>query len=288
MKKKIIVLTGANGFLGNKLTYALVNKNFSVIGIINSKSKKKLKSFPKNCKVVSNNSKNLIEIFKKKIFAVIHTATNYGRNNETLSNIVQSNTIFPLKMIDLAQKNNVQIFINTDTVLDKYLNLYSMSKNQFLEWSKYFSFKSNIKFINLKLEHLYGPEDDINKFTGFIFNSLVRDVASLNLTKGNQKRDFIYIDDVISAYLIILKKNKLLDSFSEFEVCSGELTTVKKFVATAKKIFNSNTKLNFGALEYRDGEIMKSKSNSLKLRKLGWYPNITLEAGIRKCLRSYK
>ena len=60
------------------------------------------------------------------------------------------------------QKTQSLWFINTDTILDKRINAYSLSKSQFKEWMS-FGFE-NVKFTNIALEHFFGPFDTTTKF----------------------------------------------------------------------------------------------------------------------------
>ena len=52
-----------------------------------------------------------------------------GRMSETLHNVVQSNLIFSLKVLDACLKYDIaKTFINTDTLLPSNLNSYTLSK----------------------------------------------------------------------------------------------------------------------------------------------------------------
>ena len=57
------------------------------------------------------------------LMAVIHTATCYGRNSESVAEILDTNTAFPIKPLDIVARRGVRYFVNTDTVLQKYLCL---------------------------------------------------------------------------------------------------------------------------------------------------------------------
>jgi nucleoside-diphosphate-sugar epimerase len=234
-------------------------------------------------------SSNLEDAFKEQhIDVVIHTACNYGRNNESLSDIAGTNIIFGLKVLEFAIKYNVSAFINTDTLLDKYINAYSLSKKQFVEWLKQQANK--IKVINMKLEHMYGPNDDLNKFVPWLIQQLKNNVVQVPLTKGVQKRDFIYIDDVVSAYLKVLENIALLQQYSEFDVGTGTLISIYDFVSELanefKKVCKNNvTELIFGALPYRQGEPMAVCVNVEPLRKIGWQPKYDYKNGIKQLLQ---
>ena len=58
-----------------------------------------------------------------------------------------------------------------DTILDKRINSYSLSKKQFLDWLDFFS--EEIVCINILLEHFFGAFDSPSKFTTFIIKELI-------------------------------------------------------------------------------------------------------------------
>jgi len=48
----------------------------------------------------------------------------------------------------------------------------------------------------MKIEHIYGPKDDNNKFVTWLINEFLSHKQEIKLTKGGQKRDFIYVEDI--------------------------------------------------------------------------------------------
>lgn len=291
MKNKKVLITGVTGFLGSNLARKLLKLNFIVIGINKSNKIKNL----------STNETKLIKIYKwkagcsEKIFKenknidfVIHTATNYGRNSEKLQSILESNLLLPLELIKTAENYNIKVFINTDTFIEQFTNYYSMSKNQFLQWFKFFSKKKLFKFVNIKLEHLYGQGDDDNKFTTYIIKQCIKNNLNIKLTKGMQKRDYIYIDDAVNAFVLILKKhNKIEKYFKHYDLGSGKTIRVKDFVFLVSKLTNSKSTFDFGAIKYRENELMKVNLKLQQIKKLGWSCNIKLEDGLSKTIEHY-
>lgn len=282
-ERKVIVLTGATGFLGSYLLKTLVDSKYFVIAV--TREPKKLGNLDSSfVKVVSSEQyevENIFSFYKGSIFGIIHTATSYGRNGEKSSHLVDANVNFPLRLLELCDVTGVEVFVNTDTILDKYLNTYSMTKNHFIEWCQFFSERTDIKIVNLKLQHIYGPNDDVSKFTGMIFKKLKNNVSSIDLTPGDQKRDFVYVTDVVDAYMVILDKIDRLVKFQSLEVGSNSPISIKDFVEKARSIYQSSSSLKFGALNYRKGEVMFTSSESSELRSLGWQPLIMLDQGLR-------
>ena len=120
-------------------------------------------------------------------------------------------------------------------------------------------------------------------------NSCLKNVPELKLTFGEQKRDFIYIDDVVSGYLIILDKLAGPPGFfNDFHVGSGVTVSIRDFVEKVHHLSESQTQLAFGSIPYRKGEVMSSHANIEHLIKLGWSCKTNLEQGLKFAIKSYK
>ena len=286
--KKRIFLTGITGFLGSHLAKALLAAGYEVVALKRkSSSLSRVESIITDIDLFDVEGLDFDQLFRDcgKIDTIIHTATCYGRNDESVSEIFAANTEFPLRLLDAGNRAGVEMFLNTDTILDKYLNLYALSKNQLLQWGKFFSMHEKIRFGNIRLEHFYGPNDDPSKFSSYVINSCLMNAPELRLTKGEQKRDFIYIEDVVSAYMILLEKMNSLDSqFFEFDVGSGRSIPIREFVETVHRLTASSTHLEFGALPYREGEVMHSEADVTGLTALGWQCRYDVETGLKQVL----
>lgn len=285
---KTILITGINGFLGSHLAKRLSNDNL-VIGLeYNTDDLFRLKDT--EFKVYSSKYQELELLFKENIFdIIIHTATIYRQTNESIENLLKTNILLPIKLFELAQKYNVPYFINTDTFFNNpntsynYLGEYTLTKRHALEWLK--MLQSGTKIINMKIFHMYGPGDSPSKFVTQIINDLIKNVPQIELTSGEQKRDFIYIEDIVDAYSLVIDNLKNQhSSFLEYEVGTGESHSIREFVTIAAGLINSNSKLLFGSLPYREGEMMVSEANNCELVKLGWVSKTNISDGCSKII----
>lgn len=289
MSKPTVLLTGATGFLGSHLLEALLKQGYSVVILKRSTSNLwRIEHLTGQYKSHDVDTQPIEQAFEEqRIDCVIHTACHYGRNGSALGEVVESNLIFGLNVLEASINHQVTSFINTDSLLPRDLNAYSLSKKQLVDWLNQQS--TNIQVINLKLEHMYGPKDDSTKFIAWLVTQLKQNAPKINLTSGIQKRDFIYIDDVVSAFLCVLQSATGLPSFSEYEVGTGKSIEVKTFVQNLKQVFEqnnglTNTQLNFGAVPYRQGEILEFKVDNQAMRQLGWEPKVSLLQGLEQSL----
>jgi CDP-paratose synthetase len=283
---KTILLTGATGFLGSHLAKKLIDLDYRVLAFKRPHSSiSRLGEYTKEIQWYTLGKDSSIEtpFLKHEVEAVIHTATNYGRNGESLSEIIHANLYFPLQLFEACLHYDTKAFINTDTALTKMTNHYSLSKKQLLEWL--ISYKKNTKIINIKLEHFYGPNEDSSKFISYILTSCIdEEMKELKLTEGEQRRDFIYINDAVSAYIKILEYLDTLDHETEFEVGSGQMLRIREVVNIIKRRTQSEILLLFGSIPYRKHEVMESKADIQKLLDIGWKPMYTFEQGITEMI----
>lgn len=281
-----ILVTGCTGFLGSYLLKSFIKLEYNVIGLKRSTSDTyRISDSLEKCTYYNIDEIELNTIFSNhQIDVVLNTVTDYGRKNNTISSILNTNLMFGLKLLEESVSNNVKAFINTDTLLERNINTYALSKAQLVDWMKFQSTK-NTKMINIKIEHMYGALDDENKFIYWFINQLKANVEKIDLTSGIQKRDFIYIDDIISAYETVISSIESLSNYEEFELGSGTTIEVKEFIQKLYKelsrTYKIDTKLNFGAVKYRDNENMHMNANISKLIKLGWNPKTSLDSGIK-------
>ncbi|WP_333873902.1 NAD-dependent epimerase/dehydratase family protein [Methylobacter sp.] len=282
-----LLITGATGYLGSHLVHALLAAGHRVAILKRAVSNLSRLDDCMPQLAVFNIEDDLDLPFKSlgHIDAVIHTATCYGRSGEKASEIFAANTVFPLQLLETAAFFNTESFFNTDTILFKYLNAYSLSKHHFAEWGKGFADTGKINFVNIKLEHMYGAGDDSSKFSTHVISACLKNIDELQLTLGEQKRDFIHIDDVVSAYLCLLGNvGKVGKGFSEFAVGSGQAVSIRDFVNTVHRLTVSRTKLDFGAYPYREHELMQSEANLSGLLALGWQCRYDLETGLKQVI----
>ena len=281
MKKSRILITGATGFLGRNTYEAFLHhRHYDVLRMVRNTSK--------SDHDVIRSDFFMTDVKKNKPDVIINCSGCFGRNKESIAEIANANLFWGIKLLQLAIDAEIPYFINVNTALPANINAYSLSKNQFSQWGKLYTDCGKINFIDLRLEHIYGPEAPESNFVAFLINSMRTQVPELALTPGLQERDFIYITDAANAIEKIVATRQRFTGFNTIPVGSGEIISIKNLACMIKEATRSNTKLLFGKIPYRNNEMMKSSADISILRELGWSPQNNIKNGIGKILKGIK
>lgn len=285
-----ILLTGATGFLGSHLLRSLIENNHEVVVVKRATS---------DCWRIedllgSAIAYNLDEYSVEKIFAkerpsvIIHTACLYGKKGESKEEVEEVNVNFGLDLLAVGLKNGLHTFINTDTLLPAEINDYAKAKSKFRE--HLFSFSPGLQVINFRIEFIYGPYDGKDKFLPWLMHQLIHTDNDIPLTSGEQERDFIYIDDVVSAYISVLGKMDILELHNKADLTSGRLMKLKEFILiVAREIAEIKKndpigRLKFGSITNREGEAINLDLDGTLIQKINWNPKVNFETGIKKII----
>lgn len=284
-----ILITGASGFLGSALARRLGALGNQVSLLVRKSTNLYRLGDVSIFRIGRFEIDSEIKQFIAEVCPdiVIHSACCYGRRDESMLQIFDSNIRFGAVILDSIKDIKKKIsFINTGTVLSKEVSLYAHTKIQFEELGASIAKTSNqkIQFINVKLQHIYGPGDDDTKFTSHVINSCKNNESILPLTLCEQKRDFIFIDDAVDAFMKIIENLPNLDEVQKIDLGSGIATSLRDFVGIVHRLTNSKTELLYGDIIYRNNEEMCLVANIDHLKKMGWHPLYGLENGIKKTI----
>ena len=286
MKNQKILIVGAFGFLGQHATKYFIDEGYDIYVAVKSTTKLPILLEKLNFEVVYTDQ----DYFFKKIqqidfVAILYAAVLYGKSD--YEKVRHCNVEFPIEILNTF-KEVKPLFLHFDTFFNKYsnynyLNAYTSSKRDFRKHIEKFP---NHKIIGLQLEHLYGRNDNPSKFIPMLLDKIAKNEQEIELTKGDQKRDFLYIDDLlVLLHMLVKQQHKLEAGSCFFEIGTGVSVSIYDFIREIKNQLDSTSNLNFGALPYRENEIMDSKADLTKIQSLfQWTPEVDFKVGIKKLL----
>lgn len=285
-----ILITGADGFLGSRLC-EMFCRSYHVIALVRNPGTL-IRLDASEFEVINENHPSLETICREAIF-IIHTATVYGRAEVSVTSLLATNLLLPLKLLQYAGEK-LQAFINTDSFFTKsstsglygHLRHYTLSKLQLNEWLMQWP---GVKILNMRLEHMYGVGDNADKFVPSLIARIYSNEKQIDLTDGLQQRDFVYIDDVRTAFATVVKNAGAFPvGYSLVEVGSGTATSIRDFAITVKTLCGSSSILNFGTIPRQRNEFEVSRADLSCLSALGYSPAYTLTQGIQQIINSIK
>lgn len=137
----------------------------------------------------------------------------------------------------------------------------------------------------IRLSNPYGPEYSIEKPQGVIHHFISKAINNDTITvwgDGSIERDFLYIDDVVSA---ICKSMKHVQARSLLNIGSGKSTSIRTILEIISDISGAIPSVIYEPSRSCDVQKSVLSIEQAKL-KLGWEPKVSLVDGIRMTYQS--
>ncbi len=158
-------------------------------------------------------------------------------------------------------------------------NQYSVSKLAQEKTALGLGWLHQIPTVALRYSITQGPRQSLfNHYSGIcrIFVSrALRGDPLLIYEDGRQTRDFVHVQDVVEANMVVLREDAA--NFQAFNVGSGRATSVLEYAHAIRHKVGRAVELRLPG-EYRRGDNRHSVSSIAKLRMLGWEPRRDLSA----------
>lgn len=326
-----IIITGAAGQIGSSL-FKKIRDNHELFLIDNLRNGY-LSNLEDNKKHLSNfynidiSTNRLFEEFNDKYDCIIHLA-GISELPDCESNPIealQSNVVGTANVLDFARKREIPhvIFASTGAVYEECEEetftedleitpklYYSLSKKISEELISSYRKNYGCNITTLRFFNIFGPDGDKDRLNppliSYIYRELISGRPPVLCGDGEQVRDFICIDDVLSIIELCLEK-KPNDTFN---VCTGVTTSVNqiaRWVAEAlglehlgieykesNQLWDTYPKLFEGKYSLDKNivtkEVKKYTKGSFEKAKnvLGWEPNINIESEVKRVVMQIK
>jgi CDP-paratose synthetase len=289
-----ICITGSTGFIGSNLAKSMQALGGpSITAIARSKEAcAKIKNLNIKYYLDDGSTEHLVNFFQEQKFdTVIHLASLYLKDHQSyqIDDLISSNILFGSRLLEASVKSSVKSFINTGTFWQHFankiyspVNLYAASKQAFEMIVRYYQESSNIFFTTLYLNDTYGPGDTRKKILN-IWKEM-KDTDRMDMSSGEQKINLLHIQDVVRGYLRLISLvqggNLSKDAAVSYVLKSKEEMTVRQLAILFEHIANKKLNINWGALPYKDREVMKIWDGGTIIP--GWEPMVSLKQGLEE------
>ena len=302
LKNSSILVVGGTGFIGINLVKRLLTLGAKVTCL--SLKIKKNKLTHRNLKYVYCDYTKF-NLLKKKINKPFKYVVNLGGYIDhskffTKGRLVIDNHFLSTMNLLLSLKNKkLKRYLHIGTCDEYGANISPIKENSKEDPITSYAFAKlasinllimlnkteNFPVTVLRLFLVYGPHQKNDRLIPQVINGCLKK-KSFPVSKGNQLRDFCYIEDIINAIILSLVKKRALGKV--FNVGSGKPVSVKFIINKISKIIKQG-KPQFNRIPFRKNENLKLYPSINKIgRILGWKPRTNLNQGLVKTINYYK
>tara|TARA_R110001583_G_scaffold195527_1_gene375374 strand:- start:12614 stop:13552 length:939 start_codon:yes stop_codon:yes gene_type:complete len=298
--KKCLIL-GANGFIGRNLVPQLKSHFFDVSTYSLNLSDEIIVDGVTNI-IADFFDENALEKALENVDVVIHlvtTMTPFTSNQNPILDI-QQNLIGSIKLLELCRSQGVKKIIylssggtvygdlsNVEKADEKHITnpscSYGIIKLAFEKYLALYRDLYGIESVTLRVSNPYGPLQSCKKSQGVIasfLDKVINDEILEIWGDGSAVRDFIYIDDLISA---VIKSISYTGSESVFNIGSGRGDSLNEILSTISSILNEELDIIY-VKDKNAGVKRNVLDNFLAMKELEWRPVFSLRDGLKKTI----
>ena len=305
---KNALITGATGFIGANLARELVDRNFTVNILMRATSSIWRLADIKDKLIVHNADIHDIKLLTGVVHDIhpdyiFHLATYgaYPRIETDDKKMLHTNIIGTYNLLKATMDIPYTCFVNTGSSSEYGVKSKPMKESDVLEPNTFYGvskatasmlcqnyarqYKKPI--ITLRPFSVYGYYEEPFRLVPEVIIDCINQ-KDVSLSSGEQKRDFVFIWDMIDAYVRAME-NPSTDGLV-LNVGSGQDVTVKEVAETIHKLMKSNNKLLFGKKEkvpFETDICWKADIKAIK-KELNWNPKTNLVDGLKKTIEWFK
>ena len=300
---KRVILTGASGFVGANLARRLLRDGHELHLLLRRNHHLwRIAAIQNDVQLHEtdlSDEESLVRIVESICPEwVFHLAAYGAYSTQTdLRRMVWTNILGTMNLVQACLKTGFEAFVNTGSSSEYGFKDHAPAEDESLEpnspyavtkasatlFCRHTARSSQVHLPTLRLYSIYGPYEEPSR----LIPTLV--VRGLNgklppLVNPETARDFVYVDDVVEAYLLAATQ-PFEECGAVYNVGSGIQTTLREVVEVARRVMNIEDEPEWGSMPARQWDTQVWVSDNSKIRnELGWQPRFTLEQGLRETI----
>jgi len=297
-KSEKIFVAGHHGMVGSALVRRLKSEGFSNL-LVRDRSKLDLRDDSAVAKFFAEEKPSVVILAAAKVGGI-------KANNDFPVEFLLENLRIQNNVIQAAYENGARklLFLGSSCIYPKFApqpipetallsgpleptnEAYVIAKIAGIKLCQAYAREYDANFISVMPTNLYGPNDNFDLETSHVLAALLRKAHEAKTRKdrkltvwgsGKPRREFLHVDDLASACLLLLEK---YDSSEIINVGCGEDISIRELAELICEVVGFDGDLAWDVTK-PDGTPRKLLDVS-KLRALGWKPSIPLRDGIAR------
>lgn len=304
MKKALV--TGGAGFIGSHLVDALIARGFRVLVIDNLSSGRREHVHPKatfvRMDIRSDRLRAVVKKFGPEV--VYHCAAQIDVRLSVLDAELDAdiNLIGSIKVLEAARAAGAKRFVFSSSggaiygnakqlpTAEDYpawpLSPYGVSKLGFEHYLHCYTHVYGMSVVVLRYANVYGPRQAAHGEAGVVAvfaKKMLGSEQPIVNGDGKQRRDFVYVHDVVRANMIALKSSV----HGTYNIGTGKEVSVNELFRKLQRITHAAVREIHGPEKL--GEERRSVLDARKAsRELEWKPRVTIDEGLQKTVAWFR
>ena len=305
MESKTVLVTGGAGFIGSHIVDRLLSLGHKVV-VVDDLSTGRLQNLNRGASFyhTSINHPGVEEIFQREQpVIVIHHAAQASVSQSIKDPVrdAENNIQGTLRLTELSRRYGVEKFIFSSSGGTVYgepqympcdeghpvnpFSPYALSKQTAERYLALYHQTYRLDYVTLRYANVYGPRQDPSGEAGVIAiftMAMLEGKQPRIFGTGEQERDFVYVDDVVSANILAME-----GANGEFNIGTGLATSINTIFDLIKGIIKYRWSPVYGP--GRPREVFKISLDYSKFEKeFDWKPQVTLEDGLKQTVEFFR